>query len=674
MRKTILTLLFLNFFCFFLAQSTKASNINSNGLKILVSEYKIIYKKIKGTVESLLAQKGQHSNSEDWNLILKSDKSLASVKANKSEEKKDIFKKIRLNWISDMAYNFKPGILDDEFFLYRARISTGIDWLALGEGSYKNYYTRNALVAKQNEVDVLENILQKNQLSTKSKQIEVQRFFDNEKLKVVSMYQDILEKLYHFNALEKEHGLFNDAELALSKHQLDKISIEKKYLETKYGYGNNSFQNYTSLLYSEMPDLPAVESIDLDYIIKTKELSLQLQKDMLKEREKNRKQLDVRLKFRYNYYVAEKNWNFASVGATINLPLTSESTKKADEYMINAKADELKDMRLLYKNTLYDLYREYYDAKKEIEIMENKVNYFQASLSLKSADENSDTFSPAGYLKDAGGFMENELSILEKKADLCDKYLAYMMYANNQNQEKMTTITNPDNVGKDTYLWSSFFNNNTNTYLINLLNHWHITRVYVSAGSSTNQTKLADFRSLAQTNNIQAYRLIGENSYAATDSGFVNLQNALIATKNMGFEGVHLDIEPHVFPDYKDNVELYAQRWINLFTNSKAWCDANNMHLSVSVPMHLPLSVATVLSQNNILTYIMAYDSLSLDKKLNKTADMRTILGSSNFVWVFRINDFTDFNALLSAETTVSGAGVTQIGYYDLSQMNLFKP
>ncbi|RMZ60302.1 hypothetical protein D1632_05015 [Chryseobacterium nematophagum] len=657
-----------------MAQSTKASNINSNGLKILVSEYKIIYKKIKGTVESLLAQKGQHSNSEDWNLILKSDKSLASVKSHKSEEPKDIFKKIRLNWISDMAYNFKPGILDDEFFLYRARISTGIDWLALGEGSYKNYYTRNALVAKQNEVDVLENILQKNQLSTKSKQIEVQRFFDNEKLKVVSMYQDILEKLYHFNALEKEHGLFNDAELALSKHQLDKISIEKKYLETKYGYGTNSFQNYTSLLYSEMPDLPAVESIDLDYIIKTKELSLQLQKDMLKEKEKNRKQLDVRLKFRYNYYVAEKNWNFASVGATINLPLTSESTKKADEYMINAKADELKDMRLLYKNTLYDLYREYYDAKKEIEIMENKVNYFQASLSLKSADENSDTFSPAGYLKDAGGFMENELSILEKKADLCDKYLAYMMYANNQNQEKMTTMTNPDNVGKDTYLWSSFFNNNTNTYLINLLNHWHITRVYVSAGSSTNQTKLADFRSLAQTNNIQAYRLIGENSYAATDSGFVNLQNALIATKNMGFEGVHLDIEPHVFPDYKDNVELYAQRWINLFTNSKAWCDANNMHLSVSVPMHLPLSVATVLSQNNILTYIMAYDSLSLDKKLNKTADMRTILGSSNVVWVFRINDFTDFNALLSAETTVSGAGVTQIGYYDLSQMNLFKP
>ncbi|RNA61331.1 hypothetical protein D1631_04980 [Chryseobacterium nematophagum] len=657
-----------------MAQSTKASNINSNGLKILVSEYKIIYKKIKGTVESLLAQKGQHSNSEDWNLILKSDKSLTSVKSNKSEEKKDIFKKIRLNWISDMAYNFKPGILDDEFFLYRARISTGIDWLALGEGSYKNYYTRNALVAKQNEVDVLENILQKSQLSTKSKQIEVQHFFDNEKLKVVSMYQDILEKLYHFNALEKEHGLFNDSELALSKHQLDKISIEKKYLETKYGYGNNSFQNYTSLLYSEMPDLPAVESIDLDYIIKTKELSLQLQKDMLKEKEKNRKQLDVRLKFRYNYYVAEKNWNFASVGATINLPLTSESTKKADEYMINAKADELKDMRLLYKNTLYDLYREYYDAKKEIEIMENKVNYFQASLSLKSADENSDTFSPAGYLKDAGGFMENELSILEKKADLCDKYLAYMMYANNQNQEKMTTMTNPDNVGKDTYLWSSFFNNNTNTYLINLLNHWHITRVYVSAGSATNQTKLADFRSLAQTNNIQAYRLIGENSYAATDSGFVSLQNALIATKNMGFEGVHLDIEPHVFPDYKDNVELYAQRWINLFTSSKAWCDLNNMHLSVSVPMHLPLSVATALSQNNILTYIMAYDSLSLDKKLNKTADMRTILGSSNVVWVFRINDFTDFNALLSAETTVSGAGVTQIGYYDLSQMNLFKP
>jgi hypothetical protein len=70
----------------------------------------------------------------------------------------------------------------------------------------------------------------------------------------------------------------------------------------------------------------------------------------------------------------------------------------------------------------------------------------------------------------------------------------------------------------------------------------------------------------------------------------------------------------------------------------------------------------------------MAYDVLSLDKKLNKTAVIRNILGPDYYVWVFRINDFQAFSDLLDAEEAVQTAGVTKIGYYDLSQMNNFKP
>lgn len=205
------------------------------------------------------------------------------------------------------------------------------------------------------------------------------------------------------------------------------------------------------------------------------------------------------------------------------------------------------------------------------------------------------------------------------------------------------------------------------------MNHWHINRVFLSIGKVPDLVKVEDFKIQAAANNIQVYRLIGENSYAKTDNGFTDLQQALIEAKNMGFAGVHLDIEPHTFDDYKENIDLYSQRLINLFTNSKTWCDQNNMAMGVSIPMHLPVNVATALNDNNVMSYIMAYDVLTLEKKMNKTAAIRSILGS-NYVWVFRINDFQDFSSLLDAETTVQNNGILKIGYYDLSQMNNFKP
>ena len=86
--------------------------------------------------------------------------------------------------------------------------------------------------------------------------------------------------------------------------------------------------------------------------------------------------------------------------------------------------------------------------------------------------------------------------------------------------------------------------------------------------------------------------------------------------------------------------------------------------------MHLPLDVAKVLDQQNIPAYIMAYDVLSLDKKLSKTQELRNVL-KGNAIWVFRINDFKNFESLMDAETKVIENKVDKIAYYDLSQMDL---
>ncbi|MEC5171685.1 hypothetical protein QF024_000396 [Chryseobacterium nepalense] len=673
MRKFLQILLLTNFFIFFNAQNKSTLSINSKSLSVLAEEYKEIYTTAKEIMTNLLAEnKTAETNHVDF--------SVSDISLNKTEpaiDSKNIkFKNTpHLNWVSDMSYNFSPGFGDDDNIFYRARVSSGLDWLALGEGSLKNQKMQNALNEKMRNMDVLEKQKYKKELNHKENLDQVRVAFDAKKIKLLSDYEKLLKIQNDFTAKQNKIGLKNDAEAAQSKYRLDKISIERKSLESLSKTSDNQTFN-NEIINSEIPDLIPVENINFSALVKDKEVALKMEKEILDMKRKRDKQPDLRFKLRYNYYSAlSRDRNFASVGATINLPVSRSKNDLESENEMKLKENSIQDLQLLYRNRLSEIYRDYYLAKSEIEVLESEVQYLEAELKVNSTNEKSNTFSPAAYLATAEKLLNNQIQICDKKSDLYEKYLDYrMLSGTDDTAENLQKLTNSDNAGNETYIWSSFFTNYSNAYIINLMNHWHINRVFLSIGKVTDLVKVSDFMALAAQNNIQVYRLIGENSYAKTDDGFNDLQIALQDAKNMGFAGVHLDIEPHTFDDYKTNVDLYAQRLINLFTSSKTWCTQNNMDLGVSVPMQLPAEVATALYNNSIMTYIMAYDVLTLDKKLNKTAVIRNILGPDLYVWVFRINDFQVFSDLLDAEAYVQAAGVTKIGYYDLSQMNNFKP
>ncbi|WP_312900884.1 hypothetical protein [Chryseobacterium taichungense] len=674
MRKTLQILLLLNFFIFFNAQNKSTLSISSKSLSVLTAEYNKIYEAAKEIMANLLDDRKNHTENSHLDFST-NNASLSKSELNIDSKNTEYKNKLHLNWVSDMSYNFSPGFSDDDNIFYRARVSSGIDWLALGEGSLKNLKIQNSLNEKLKRIDLLEKVKYKKELNYRANIEKVRSAFDEKKIKLLSDYERLLNLQNEFTVNQNKVGLKNDAETAQSKYRLDKIAIEKKSLESLHK--TNERNPFTGeVLNSDIPDLTPVENIDLSPLVKDKETALKMEKEIADMKRKRDKQLDLRLKLRYNYYSAlSRDRNFASVGATINLPVSRSKTDYESESDLKVKENALQDMQMIYRDRLTTLFREYYLLKSEIEVLESEVNYLEAELKVNSSNEKSNTFSPAAYLATAEKLLNNQLQICDKKSDLYEKYLEYKMISGTDNPTNtLQSKLNDDNAGNETYIWSSFFTNYSNAYIIDLMNHWHINRVFLSPGKVYDLAKVNDFMALAAQNNIQVYRLIGENSYAKTDDGFTDLQVALQSAKDMGFAGVHLDIEPHTFDDYKANVDLYAQRLINLFTNSKTWCDQNNMDLGVSVPMQLPAEVATALYDNSIMAYIMAYDVLTLDKKLNKTALIRSILTTDYYVWVFRINDFQAFGDLLDAEAYVQDAGVTKIGYYDLSQMNNFKP
>lgn len=674
MRKTLQILLILNFFIFFNAQNKSTVSISPKSLNVLTAEYNKIYEVAKEIMANLLDHHKNTGEITHFNFTnhISSNNTEFSLDSKNTESKN----KLHLNWVSDMSYNFSPGFSDDDNIFYRARVSSGLDWLALGEGSLKNQKIQNSLTEKLRKIDFLEKVKYKKELNYRSNLDQVRKAFDEKKINLLADYEKLLKLQNDFTENQNKAGLKNAAETAQSKYRLEKISIEKKSLESLLR--NSESKTFTgNILNIDIPELTPAENIDLSPLVKDKEAALKMEKEIADMKRRRDKQPDLRFKLRYNYYSAlSRDRNFASVGATLNIPVSRSKTDLENDSDLKLKENALQDMQMIYRDRLSTLYREYYLLKSEIDVLESEVNYLEAELKLNSSNEKSNTFSPAAYIATSEKLLNNQIQICHKKSDLYEKYLEYNMISGTDDQTNglQNNNINADNAGNETYIWSSFFTNYSNAYIIDLMNHWHINRVFLSVGKVTDSVKVADFMTQAAQNNIQVYRLIGENSYAKTDDGFTDLQAALQDAKNMGFAGVHLDIEPHTFDDYKANVDLYAQRLINLFTNSKTWCNQNNMDLGVSVPMQLPAEVATALHDNSIMTYIMAYDVLTLDKKLNKTSLIRSILGTDLYVWVFRINDFQVFSDLLDAEAYIQAAGVVKIGYYDLSQMNNFKP
>jgi len=228
------------------------------------------------------------------------------------------------------------------------------------------------------------------------------------------------------------------------------------------------------------------------------------------------------------------------------------------------------------------------------------------------------------------------------------------------------SLKNPQfNLGS-TYMWKSAFESTVNDTLLSQLNKYGIDTLLLSPG--TNGIKITDFLTKAQNQSIHVSRLLSENSYAKDANGVQKLI-AKMQTLQYDFPGLHLNIEPHTFADYKTNIPFYTARMDSIYDVAKQWCDPRNMKLSVSIPMHLPIQNATFLANNNITAYIMAYENTDQQKLLTRTQLLRTTLGN-NYVWVIRVSDFATQQDLLDAVAYLNANGVSRVALYDFSTIS----
>lgn len=657
-----------------LAQHSRPSELEINKL---ISDYHHLFVNSKLVVDSII-DNVYIKDQGLWQDFLLDQKinSNNSATLNEINVSKSAFSDLGLKWVSDATHNFSPGISDNEDVNFRSRISTGIDWVVLGEGSWIKGKRSYNLFQKQMQKDSIGIQLQQNTISLQNKISLLHNIIDQHRINVLKKYEVILQyQSAYYNEMFK-NGLSSYGDTLKASQQLQEIQsiieLNKTYLEQDLDA--ILLKRYWNLPFGET-NLPPLETISEENLLQEKEAISQLQKEIIQNNRKSSEMPSFRVKLRYNYYdtAEQMGRSFSSVAASLSIPLRFKRETDEITYQIATNENKLNYEKQQLKEQLIAQHRQFNVLKTKSLQIKNELLYIEALLKNELeiyTNENKD-FSPTKYIEYSGRFIQKMLDFLEIKQTLCETYIIFgtLSKLNDNSLSEKTATTTSTEYEQITYMWKSYFESHSNDQLIEFLKANKITNLFLSPGS--NKLKITEFIQKATQQNIKVDRLLGENSFAEKSDGLVKLIEKLEKIKEDNFSGIHLNIEPHTFDDYKENKEKYIERMNQIYAQAQAWCGKNNIKLSVSIPLHLPIENATFLSENKIEAYIMAYETTDQLKLLNRTKTLRNVL-EGNFIWVLRLSDFTNEKMLNTAEITLKENGVDRIGYYEFSALNDF--
>lgn len=668
---------------FFIAASSLCAQKGqrNDDLKNLVSNLSGVYQDAQILMDSLMCT-NTDQKSGLWRDFLY-DKNICKTLDKKNHRNADItsgISDIGLKWVTEANSNLRKDISDSEEDVFsRLRLSSGIDWLVWGEGSFMGKKQERRWLKKKQERDQWSNSMGNQNLDFRNKLDLLQDIFNSHKLILLQSYQSLILKEYRHKEEMYRKGLINSIPVLELQHEMKSIQHSIDLINDYLSVNRKSdlYSKYWDLP-SGYTDLPELNGLENQILSNTQSRLYQLNRE-IKKTEKNKiSDFNVRLKLRYNYleYRNHGGQTYPSIGLTVSVPLNFNRGDKLRQYELDEQAISYEQECASLVQELKSRHRHFYLLKKELLDMENDLEYLKALLNAEDKKSKSQQeFTPMVYIDLCKKFYLKQNSILEKQLELCEEFILFHLKAGvisweNESMENplslLPSTTEKNDVNEiSTYLWGHFFKETTNRELLDILNKSKINIVFFSPADS-DSAKVSDFIKECHSLGVKVYRLISENSYASGNDGVQKLQAKLNTITDLGFSGIHLNIEAHTFDDYKKNTDKYTQRMNDLFSITKLWCDNHSMAMSVSIPMHTPLETALVLKEEKIDAYIMGYENSDQLKLLERTAMLRSVLGE-NTAWAFRIIDFATMADLENVSEMLSSHNIRKLAYYDCS-------
>ena len=575
--------------------------------------------------------------------------------------------------------NLKSPIVDpEEIVIFKRRAIAGIDWDILNNGFYENRLKNKIL--KLNYTALQNKQYTEHLNSFQNKQTaQIISYFNKKKIEILDVRKNlntkqnpIIEKLWAIKHITKDNYL---------KCIQNSTDINAQY---------NLYQNYNKVNQLNNTDfdfeLPILD-INIQQLLQKSnatsvDSSLANASQIAKYQSSYIKDVSLKAYTRYNYYdiynANQPNRSFISIGMNLSLPLAFNQKDKRAFYLTQQQLANYKETSdsADFQATIINKYYEYQYKLKQFKNLYHKRLVFEELLRTERAKAqlNSMEFNPNTALFILDDYWSNAIELIDLKQDLYKILLDFKVKLPATNISEYTTPLNLSNLNiassnppfKAVYIWSDAFKNNSQTVIseyckVNEFNpmliSYNPTKLYVQ--------QISEF--ISKNYITPLHLMIGSNKLLNTGlSGFLDtLKTNIDLTK---IKGIHLDIEPHTFADFKDNKEKYFGMYLQILKQAKLFCDNNHLELSVSIPLNYPENILIELNAACNQVYLMAYENVDIDFINRKTVEEKTIL-KNKCVLALRTKDFENRTSM---DELLKKLSFEKTAYHDLDDLIKF--
>ena len=589
-------------------------------------------------------------------------------------------KDLGLNIVAGYQRNTSAPFLDPEdVIVFRQRAQVGLDWDLLKGGLYDN---RRKIKTLKNEAEYIKHsdFVVKSSRSYLISGEQVVSNFNKRKIVVLkkrkevnTQQMEVIEKLWAYKHITKDDYL---------KALQNKTDINGQF--ELY----SSFSEIASKLDIQPNDTIETPLLDIDFekLLKKINYIQQISDTTLpasiienaKNESKYLREVGLKAYARYNYYDVYAtniaNRSFMSFGVNLSMPLAFNQKEKRELYIVNKQLEfdqqQVKSepgVEYLLLNYYYE-YR--YKLKKYFNLIEKRNAFAELVRTEKVKKEFGDMeFNPNTALFILDDYWSNAVELLDLHQDMYKVLLNIKEKVPNseiadftfpvtiKEDLKDSTFRNPD--VKAIYIWSKTLVNSTPEMISDYCDLNNFNELIISYKNDKAYLKLLN--AFINKNYTRSFSVMTGNNNLVK-GGFGKFSDSLATQLPLNLvKGLHLDVEPHTFSDFKENKDLYFNKYMNLIDSAAIFCKRKNLRLSVSIPLNYPDTVLQKLIAKCDKVYLMAYENVDVDFIKKKTAE-EIKLGGDKVVLALRTKDFED---RLHMNEHYKKIGIKHTAYHD---------
>ncbi len=218
------------------------------------------------------------------------------------------------------------------------------------------------------------------------------------------------------------------------------------------------------------------------------------------------------------------------------------------------------------------------------------------------------------------------------------------------------------------YVWSNTFNRLENDFLRFYTKNQEFEEVMLSFGMDADRPKLQALISMLNANGIKTLAMSGDNGLIF-EKNREKMASLADEARSSGAYGIHLDVEPHTLPDWKEKRQEYLRLYVEMLKNARAIADEKGMLLTVSIPVNLEAEILKEIYKLADKVYVMAYGENSLAGLLRRVAE-EIEANREKTVIALRPADFstrTEFEAFVSG--LIEQGGIERIAVHEMDAL-----